>query len=52
MKFKPEYLKKMAIEILKGFTATDEEAVLGTESFVRAEMRDQLVMKFLFSGRW
>jgi LDH2 family malate/lactate/ureidoglycolate dehydrogenase len=39
MKTEPKQLKKAAIEILKGFGATDEQAALVAESLVRADMR-------------
>ncbi len=39
MKIKPEELKRIAVEILKGFRATDAEAALVAESLVRADMR-------------
>jgi len=39
MKIKPDQLKRVAVEILKGFKATDEQAELVAESLVRADMR-------------
>ena len=39
MKVKPEQLRNVAKEILKGFHATDEECRLVAESLVRADMR-------------
>jgi LDH2 family malate/lactate/ureidoglycolate dehydrogenase len=39
MKIKPEQLKMVAVEILRGFHATDEEARLVAESLIRADMR-------------
>jgi LDH2 family malate/lactate/ureidoglycolate dehydrogenase len=39
MRTEPGQLKKAAIEILKGFGATDEQAALVAESLVRADMR-------------
>ena len=39
MKIKPEHLKAVAIDILKGFKATDDEASLVADSLVRADMR-------------
>jgi L-2-hydroxycarboxylate dehydrogenase (NAD+) len=39
MRIKPAQLKEVAVEILKGFQATDEEAALVAESLVRADMR-------------
>jgi LDH2 family malate/lactate/ureidoglycolate dehydrogenase len=39
MKVVPERLKQAAIEILKGLHASEEEALLVTESLVRADMR-------------
>ncbi len=39
MKVKPEQLKRVAVEILRGFKATDEQAELVAESLVRADMR-------------
>ena len=39
MKVKPEQLKRVATEILKGFKAPDEQADLVAESLVRADMR-------------
>jgi LDH2 family malate/lactate/ureidoglycolate dehydrogenase len=39
MRVKPDQLKKVAIEILKGFKAPDEQASLVAESLVRADMR-------------
>ena len=39
MKIKPEHLKAVAIDILKGFKAKDDEASLVAESLVRADMR-------------
>jgi LDH2 family malate/lactate/ureidoglycolate dehydrogenase len=39
MRIKPERLKEAAVEILKGFRATEEESALVAESLVRADMR-------------
>jgi len=39
MRIRPERLKKIAVEILKGFNATEGEAALVAESLVRADMR-------------
>jgi LDH2 family malate/lactate/ureidoglycolate dehydrogenase len=39
MKVQPNRLKEVAIHILKGLKATDEEAALVAESLVRADMR-------------
>ena len=39
MKVKPEQLRNVAREILKGFHATDKEAELVAESLIRADMR-------------
>lgn len=39
MRIKSAQLKEIAVEILKGFHATDEEAALVAESLVRADMR-------------
>ena len=39
MRIKSAQLKEVAVEILKGFQATDEEAALVGESLVRADMR-------------
>jgi LDH2 family malate/lactate/ureidoglycolate dehydrogenase len=39
MRIKPAQLKEIAVEILKGFRATNAEAALVAESLVRADMR-------------
>ena len=39
MRVKPEHLRKVAIEILKGFQTTDEEAALVAECLVHADRR-------------
>ncbi|HSB04659.1 MAG TPA: Ldh family oxidoreductase [Thermodesulfobacteriota bacterium] len=39
MKIKPEELKKVAIEILKGFQATEEEAAVVAECLIHADRR-------------
>jgi len=39
MKIKPEQLREVSVQILKGLNATQDEAELVTESLVRADMR-------------